>query len=129
MAERTSDWELVHAVPPVWRHRGRGSLWVVDRQLVYLPSASLSDLLALQKSVAELGKPPPAEPVKPAPVVEKHEFPRFVTPHPSHIVGNVPNIYVDGLKFSIDRDSSAVSVMVKDAAEERRLLSPKQWKK
>ena len=65
MAERTSNWEPVNSEPAVYRHRGRGSLWVVGQQLVYLPSASLSDVIALMKSVGEIGKPVVVvEPVK-----------------------------------------------------------------
>ena len=64
MAERTSDWELVNAEPAVYRHRGRGSLWVVGQELLYVPGATLSDVIALKKSVDEIGKPPPAEPVE-----------------------------------------------------------------
>ena len=103
VAERTSDWEQVNSVPPVWRHRGRGSLWVVGEQLVYLPDASLSDVVALMKSVGEIGKPVVVEPVKPAaPIVE---YPKWVQPHPSWISHPSGPPFVEGYKFSVDRDT------------------------
>ena len=127
MAERVSDWERVNVEPPVWRHRGRGSLWVVGEQLVYLPGASLSDLLALKKSVAELGKPPPAEPVKPAPP-ERHDYPRWIVPHPSHVtqLDHAPNVFVPGFKFDVNRDTNVVTVLVRNETEESRALAQKK---
>jgi hypothetical protein len=127
MAEVTADWERVHPAPAVWRHRRRGSLWVIGEQLVYLPAASLSDLLALQKSIAELGKPPPAEPAKPAPP-ERHDYPRWIVPHPSHVtqLDHAPNIVVPGFKFDVNRDTGAVTVLVRNEVEEARALAPKK---
>jgi hypothetical protein len=127
MAERTSDWEQVNAEPPVYRHRGRGSLWVVGRELLYVPGATLSDVIALKKSVDEIGKPVAAEPVKPAPP-ERHDFPRWLVPHSSHIVqlDPVPNIVVPGFKFDVNRDTGAVTVLVRNEVEEARALAPKK---
>ena len=79
MAERTSDWELVNAAAPaVYRHRGRGNLWVIDGELTYVPGATLADVIALVKSIDEIGKPVVVEPVKPPPFVE---FPKWVVVH------------------------------------------------
>jgi hypothetical protein len=127
MAETTSDWEQINVDPAVYRHRNRGSLWVVNQQLVYLPGASLSDLLALQKSIAEIGKPVVVEPVKPPPFVA---YPKWVIPNASWISypGDGP-AWVEGFKFSIDRDSSVVSVLVNNAAEEARVKAVKGWSK
>ena len=127
MAERTSDWEQVNTEPPVWRHRGRGSLWVVGHELLYVPSASLGDIIALKKSVDELGKPPPAEPVKPAPP-ERHDYPRWIVPHDSHVthLNNAPNVFVPGFKFDVNRDTGVVSVYVRNETEEARALAPKK---
>ena len=127
MAERTSDWEQVNTEPPVWRHRGRGSLWVVSGELLYVPSASLADIVALKKSVDELGKPPPAEPAKPTPV-ERHDYPRWIEPHPSHVtqLNNAPNVVVPGFKFDQNRDTGVVTVLVRNEVEEARALAPKK---
>ena len=127
MAERTSDWERVNSEPPVWRHRGRGNLWVVGRELLYVPGASLGDIIGLRKSVDELGKPPPAEPVKPAPV-ERHDYPRWIVPHPSHVtqLDHAPSVFVPGFKFDVNRDSGVVSVLVRNEVEEARALAPKK---
>ena len=125
--ERTSDWELVNSEPSVWRHRGRGSLWVVGHELLYVPGASLGDIIGLRKSVDELGKPPPAEPTKPAPV-ERHDFPRWIVPHDSHVMhlNNAPNIFVPGFKFDVNRDTNIVTVYVRNEVEEARALAPKK---
>lgn len=126
VSELVDDWELVHSDPDVYRHRRRGGLWVLktdQAQLVYLPGASLSDLLAMKKAIEQIGKPVAAAPVEPP--VEQHDYPRLVIPNSSHVVGDPPNIYIEGLKFNIDRDSGLISVMVRDAAEERRMLAPK----
>jgi hypothetical protein len=127
MAERTSDWEQVNAEPAVYRHRVRGSLWVVGHELLYVPGATLTDVIALRRSVDELGKPPPAEPAKPSPP-ERHDYPRWITPHPSHIVqlDHAPNIVVPGFKFDVNRDTGAVSVLVRNEVEEARALAPKK---
>jgi hypothetical protein len=127
MAERTSDWEQVNAEPPVYRHRGRGSLWVVGRELLYVPGATLSDVIALKKSVDEIGKPPPPEPAKPVPP-ERHDYPRWIVPHSSHItqLDHEPNIWVEGFKFDVNRDTGAVTVLVRNEVEEARALAPKK---
>ena len=126
MAERASDWEQVNTEPAVWRHRGRGSLWVVGHELLYVPGATLTDVIALKKSVAELGKPPPAEPIKVP--VERHDYPRWIEPHPSHItqLNNAPNIFVSGFKFDQNRDTGIVTVLVRNETEELRALAPKK---
>ena len=51
MAEKTADWERTHVDLPIYRHRNRGSLWLVDGKLLFLPGASLSDVVGLVKSV------------------------------------------------------------------------------
>ena len=127
MAERTSDWERVHTDPAVWRHRGRGSLWVVGHELLYVPSASLADIVALKKSVDDLGKPPSAEPAKPVPP-ERHDFPRWIVPHDSHVthLNNAPSVFVPGFKFDVNRDTNVVTVLVRNETEEARALAPKK---
>jgi hypothetical protein len=127
MSERVEDWEKVHTDPSVWRHRGRGSLWVVGHELLYVPGATLTDIIALRKSVDELGKPPPAEPAKPAPP-ERHDFPRWITPDSSHItqLDHEPNIWVEGFKFDTNRDSGITMVYVRNETEEARALAPKK---
>jgi hypothetical protein len=127
MAERTSDWELVNSEPAVYRHRGRGSLWVVGRELLYVPGATLTDVIALKKSVDEIGKPVAAEPVKPAaPIVE---YPKWVQPHASWVSHPSGPPFVEGYKFSVDRDTDVLSVLVKDRADEQRVMAVKGWKK
>jgi hypothetical protein len=129
MAERTSDFELVNSDDPViHRHRNRG-LWLIDRQWppLSLAGATLTDVIALKKSVDELSKPPPAEPIKVAPP-ERHDFPRWIVPHSSHVtqLDHAPNIIVPGFKFDVNRDTGVVSVLVRNETEEARALAPKR---
>jgi hypothetical protein len=126
-----SDWERTHVELPIYRNRRRGGLWLVKGKLLFLPGASLNDLVALVQSVDEINNPPAAEPSNLPPVVEKHDFPRFVTPHPSRVEyfsGGAP--VVEGFKkIDINRDTGIISVLVRDAAEEARLTAIKGWKK
>ena len=128
MAERVDDWELVNpADPVVHRHRNRGSLWLVDGELNYVPAASLSELIAMKKCISEIGQPKAPEPAKPAaPIVE---FPKWVRPHESWVLHPSGPPFVEGYKFSVDRDTDVLSVLVKDRADEQRVTAPKQWKK
>ena len=128
MAERTSDWELVNSEQPeVYRHRGRGNLWVIDGDLHYIPGASLSDLIAMKRSIANIGKPAEPEPVKPAPPF--FEFPKWVQPHPSWVSHPSGPPFVETHKFSVNRDTNVVSVYVLDRADEQRVMAPKLWRK
>ena len=125
-----SDWERTHVELPIYRHRNRGNLWLVQGKPLFLPGASLTDVVGLLKSIDEVNNPPAVKPVKPAPVVQQHSYPRFVAPHSSWVeYPNGDKPFVEGYKFSVGRDDNVVSVYVTNAADERRLLSPKQWKK
>ena len=74
-----------HVELPTYRHRNRGGLWLVDGKPLFLPGASLSDVVGLVKSIDEINNPPAAEPAKPAPVVE-NTFPSL---SPSFFLGRV----------------------------------------
>ena len=76
MAEKSTNWEKVHPDPLIFRHRNRGNLWLVNKQLLFVPGLSLSDLIALTKSIDDAGKPVVVEPVKPPPFVELSEMGR-----------------------------------------------------
>ena len=122
-----SDWEPVNADPLIFRNRNRGGLWLVDGKLQNIPGVSLGDLIALQKSIDEINNPPAAEPAKPAPP-ERHDYPRWIVPHESHItqLNNAPNIFVSGFKFDVNRDTNVVTVLVRNETEEARALAPKR---
>jgi hypothetical protein len=126
MSEKSTNWEQVHSDPLIFRHRNRGNPWLVNNQLLFVPGLSLSDLIALTKSIEDAGKPVVVEPVKPPPFVE---FPKWVVPHPSWISHPSGPPFVEGYKFSVNRDTDVLSVYVKDRADEQRVMAPKQWKK
>ena len=126
MTEKSSNWEKVHQDPLIFRHRNRGSLFLVNKQLLFVPGLSLKDLVELTSSIADAGKPVVVEPVKPPPYVE---FPKWVKVHESWISHPSGPPWVDGYKFSVDRDTNVVSAYAVDRAAEQRLTAPKQWKK
>jgi hypothetical protein len=126
VAEKSTNWEQVHPDPLIFRHRNRGNLWLVNKQLFFVPGLSLNDLIALTKSIDDAGKPAVVEPVKPPPFVA---YPKWVQPHASWISHPSGPPFVEGYKFSVDRDTDVVSVYVRDRAEEQRVMAAKGWKK
>ena len=73
-----SDWERTPVDLPIYRHRNRGGLWLVDGKPLFLPGASLNDVVGLVKSIDRINNPPPAEPARPVPP-ERHDYPRWIT--------------------------------------------------
>jgi hypothetical protein len=127
VAEKSTNWEKVHPDPLIFRHLNRGNLWLVNKQLLFVPGLSLSDLIALTKSTEDAGKPVVEE--AKAPAAAPVPYPKWVVPHESWISHPSGPPFVEGYKFSVDRDSNVVSVYAKDRADEQRLMAPKQWKK
>ena len=73
-----------------------------------------------------IGKPVVVEPVKPPPFIE---FPKWIVPHEFWISHPSGPPFVEGYKFSVDRDTNVLSVLVKDRADEQKVTAVKGWRK